>query len=200
MIKVPAWLALSLGIGLAALPASALLARITTSEATGNWAGPGGDGFHFLAQLSFREDQADLKIWNSASEIPDGKGTPDLAVDGFALIAFATSQRLEIIPSTGGSRLQVVTEFADEEAEGREVVQLQFIDNQFTLVGYYSLVSVDDLGMNSKTFECDIDFITGKIINDGRVRYLPSMSAEDLNASNWFIGAAFDHGWCQRSE
>lgn len=190
-------LALCLGLGMAAVPLTSAKAQIQISEATGNWAGPAGGGFSFRATLSHVEDEADLRIWNGLDTIPDGSGSPDLTVKGFASVAFATSQRLEPVASADGTLLQLVSEYADEEGEGREVVQLQFIDNQFTLVGYYADFTLRPAGTSeTATIACEIDFRSGTVREAGAERSLPPLQPEDLNASSWHIGAAYDRGWC----
>lgn len=185
-----------LALGLTLVPVPALHAGITISEITGTWGGAEG-GPEFRATLTHTEDEADLKIWNRAVSRPEDSGTPDLFVVGFAPIAFATSQRLEVVPFHDGNLLQLVTEFEDEEADASEIVRIRFADGQFRLVGYHSSVTLHtDVG-GRDTIECKIDFTSGKIVELGQERSLPSLTAEDLDAGRWRIGAALDRGWCQ---
>ncbi len=121
-----------LGIGLVALVPQPGRAEAPLAEASGNWAGPGGGGFWFHATLEGVGDSATLRIWNDIAAVPTG-GAPQLEVPGFALTAFATEVRLELVDAGQGSNLQVVTAFADEEGAGREVVQVQYLDTQFTV-------------------------------------------------------------------
>lgn len=173
------------------------------SEASGNWAGPDGGGFWFTATLEQMEepmgDRARLRIWN-AMEPGAAAGEPQLDVPEFALSAFVVEggQRLEVIDSPAGTILQVVTEFADEEAEGRDVVQLRFIDNQFTVTGYYHQSRFYNPGGTPEVFECDIDLWKGEVVVDGTRSALPPMEFAVLNASGWRFDAAFDRGWCPR--
>lgn len=169
------------------------------SEASGNWAGPGGGGYWFRAVLEQEADTARLRIWNDLAAVPAG-GDPQLDVGDFALSAFviAGGQRLEVLDSPEGTILQVVTEFADEEAEGRDVVQIRFIDNQFTVTGYYHLSRFYNPGGEPVTVECDVDAWGGRVTVDGTPSQLPPMDFEALNASLWHFGAGFDRGWCPR--
>ncbi len=177
-----------------ALVAAASQAAPPLAEATGNWAGPAGGGFYFRATLEAEADRARLRIWNGTDTVPQG-GEPQLDVADFALTAFATDVRLEVVSNGDGSILQVVVEFADEEAEGRDVVQLQYLDFQYTIVGYYHL---SRFGIAGETRECEVDARNGRITEDGISRALPPTDFEAMNASAWHFGAAFDRGWCQR--
>ena len=177
-----------------ALVAGGAQAAPPLAEATGNWAGPAGGGFYFRATLEAEADRARLRIWNGTEAVPQG-GEPQLDVADFALTAFATDVRLEVLDTPQGSILQVVVEFADEEAEGRDVVQLQYLDFQYTIVGYYHL---SRFGTAGETRECEVDARNGRVTEDGTTRSLPPTDFEAMNASAWHFGAAFDRGWCQR--
>jgi hypothetical protein len=165
--------------------------------ASGNWAGPQGGGFFFRATLEADADRARMKIWHGTKAVPSG-GDPQLDVADFALTAFATDVRLEVLDGPDGSILQVVTEFADEEAEGRDVVQLRYMDFQFTIVGYYHLSRFYNSGGALVTTECEVDAWAGEVVQNGNRRRLPPADFESLNASSWHFGAAFDRGWCAR--
>jgi hypothetical protein len=178
------------------LPASA---QTLLSEASGNWAGPSNQGFYFLARLTQNEDKARLVIWNGTGGVPSDKSDPQFDNAQIALGAFATRQDLEVLDSPNGSILQVVTEFADEEAEGRSVVQLQFIDNQFTVVGYYHLSKFYNPGGEPYSYECDVDLWKMVSIDNGKERQLEPVGFEALNASDWTFSAAFDRGFCTRT-
>jgi hypothetical protein len=180
-----------------ALPATA---QTILSEATGNWAGPSNEGFYFRAQLSPTEDKARLKIWGGALDgVPAASGDPEFDNDQIALAAFATRQELEVYDSGNGSVLQVVTEFADEDAEGRNVVQIQYIDNQYTVVGYYHLSKFYNPGGEPFTRECDVDLWNMVSIDNGQERQLEPVGFEALNASDWTWDAAFERGFCTRT-
>jgi hypothetical protein len=178
------------------LPASA---QTQLAEASGNWAGASGDGFYFLARLIQNQDKARLAIWNGNDGVPSGQGDPSFDNPEMELGAFATRQALEVLDSPDGSILQVVTEFADEEAEGRSVVQVQFIDNQFTVVGYYHLSKFYNPGGEPYSYECDVDLWKMVSIDDGKERKLEPVDFEALNASDWTYSSAFDRGFCTRS-
>ncbi len=172
------------------------------SEATGNWAGASNQGFYFRAHLIQNEDKARLAIWGGALEgVPDASGDPEFDNDQIALGAFATRQELEVFDTGKGSVLQVVTEFADEEAEGRSVVQVQFIDNQYTVVGYYHLSRFYNPGGEPASYECDVD-LRNMVTSDGGVELeleLEPVAFDALNASDWTWSAAFDRGYCTRT-
>lgn len=186
--------ALALAVTLA-LPASA---QTILSEATGNWAGASKQGFTFRAQLTQNRDKARLTIWSGMDSVPAASGDPDFDNTQIDLGAFATRQELEVIESSDSTTLQVVTEFADEEAEGRSVVQIQFIDNQYTVVGYYHRSKFYNPGGEPYTYECDVDLWNMVSIDDGKQRQLEPVDFEALNASDWTFSAAFDRGFCTR--
>ena len=181
-----------------ALPAGA---ETVLSEASGNWAGSKGSGFTFLARLTQNQDKARLTIWRGGPDSPaTDAGGPDFDNPAIELGAFATRQELEVIDSGNGAILQVVVEFADEEAEGRSVTQLQFIDNQYTVVGYYHLSKFYNPGGEPFSYECDVDLWKMVSIDNGTERQLEPVGFEALNASEWTYGAAFDRGFCTRTE
>jgi hypothetical protein len=187
-------LALTLAL---AFPAAA---QTVLSEASGNWAGSKGTGFTFLARLTPNKDKVRLTIWRGGPDSPAvAEGGPDFDNAVFELAAFATRQELEVIDTDTGSILQVVVEFADEEAEGRSVTQLQFIDNQYTVVGYYHLSKFYNPGGEPTSYECDVDLWNMVTIDGGKERQLEPVGFEALNASDWTFGAAFDRGFCTRS-
>lgn len=184
--------ALVLSLGLA-LPAAA---QTLLSEASGNWAGSTGSGFTFLARLTQNEDKARLTIWGGGPDSPArAEGDPQLDNAEFALGAFATRQELEVLDSGQGSILQVVTEYADEEGSGRSVTQVQFIDNQFTVVGYHHAGEYLD-----KSFECDVDLWKMVATENGVERALEPVGFEALNASEWRFDTPYERGFCTRAE
>ncbi|MFN4193444.1 MAG: hypothetical protein ACK4FR_10920 [Tabrizicola sp.] len=181
-----------------ALPAAA---QAVLSEASGNWAGSSNQGFFFLARLIQNEDKLRLTIWNGAMEgVPSPAGDPDFDNPGIALGAFATRQALEVLDGPDGAILQIVVEFADEEAEGRSVTQLQFLDNQYTVVGYYHRSTFDNPGGEPGIHECEVDLWNMTSTENGTTRQLEPVGFEALNASDWTWGAAFDRGFCTRAD
>jgi hypothetical protein len=187
--------ALTLSLALS-LPAAALT---VVSQASGNWAGPSNDGFYFHAVLVQDKDRLGLVIWNGNDRVPSMDGDPAFNNRQIELGAFATRQDLEVLETPNGSILQVVVEFADEEAEGRSVTQLQFIDNQYTVIGYYHLSKFYNPGGEPTSYECDVDLWNMVTIDGGKERQLEPVGFEALNASDWTFGAAFDRGFCTRS-
>lgn len=177
--------------------ASPVLAEPLLSEASGNWAGSSNGGFFFRAELTQAKTAARLRIWNATDGVPSG-GDEQFDNAAIALSAYATSQRLEVIEAPEGSILQVVTEFADEAAEGREVVQIQYLDNQFTVIGYYHQSTGYNPGGDPIPYECEVDLRAGKATVNGTTTDLPPMDFEAQNASGWTYGAAFDRGYCPR--
>jgi hypothetical protein len=176
-----------------ALPATA---QTLLSEASGNWAGASGSGFTFLARLTQNEDKARLVIWGGGPDSPAlAEGDPQFDNAEFALGAFATRQALEVLDTGQGSILQVVTEYADEEGSGRSVTQVQFIDNQFTVVGYYHAGEYQ-----GQSFECDVDLWKMVAIENGVQRVLEPVGFEALNASDWRFDAPYERGFCSRAE
>ena len=189
---------------LAALSLTAFLtlpaaAQTVVSEASGNWAGSSNQGFYFTAQLVQNKDRLGLVIWNGNDSVPGTQGDPEFSNDRIELGAFATKQVLEVFEGPNGATLQIVVEFADEEAEGRSVTQLQRIDNQYTVTGYYHLSKFYNPGGEPLTYECDVDLWNMVSIDNGQERQLAPVGFEALNASDWTFGAAFDRGFCTRS-
>ena len=177
----------------ATLPAAA---QTVLSEASGNWAGTSGEGFTFLARLTHNEDMARLTIWGGgpgSSAVAEGEPQFDNAE--IALGAFATLQELTVVDGSDGSVLQIVTEYADEEGTGRIVTDLQFIDNQFTVVGYHH--AGETAGRNHT---CDVDLWNMTATEDGEARALEPVGFEALNASDWTWDAAYERGFCHRAE
>jgi hypothetical protein len=191
-MRTLAALALSL-----ALPAQA---QTVLSEASGNWAGASNNGFFFNAQLVQHRDRLGLMIWTGLDGVPPTSGDPDFDNRGIELGAFATWQALEVYESDRGTTLQIVVEFADEEAEGRSVTQIQRIDNQYTVTGYYHLSRFYNPGGEPILYECDVDLWNMVTIDNGQERQLEQVAFEALNASDWTWGAAFDRGYCSRTE
>jgi hypothetical protein len=176
-----------------ALPAGA---ETILSEASGNWAGSKGTGFSFLARLTQNEDKARLTIWgDNPGATAVAEGDPQFDNPEIALGAFATKQALEVVETGEASILQIVTEYADEEGTGRVVTQLQFIDNQFTVVGYYH--AGDYAG---RAFECEVDLWKMTATEDGKTRALEPVGFEALNASDWTWDAPYERGFCSRAE
>lgn len=171
-------------------------AQTVLSEASGNWAGSKGTGFSFLARLTQNEDKARLTIWGgNPGEVAVAEGDPQFDNADIALGAFATKQALEVVDTGDASILQIVTEYADEEGSGRVVTQLQFIDNQFTVVGYYH--AGEYVG---KAFECEVDLWKMTSTEDGKTRELEPVGFEALNASDWIWSTPYDRGFCTRAE
>lgn len=166
------------------------------SEVGGNWAGASGEGFSFLARLSQNEDMGRLTIWGgNPGEAAVAEGEPQFDNPAIAIGAFATRQALEVVEGVDGSRLQIVTEYADEEGTGRIVTEVQFLDNQFTVVGYRH--SGETAG---RSFACDVDLWAMTAVEDGKSRALEPVGFEALNASDWTWDAAYERGFCHRAE
>jgi len=177
---------------------------------SGNWAGPEGGGVFFTATLEQEADTVRLSIWDVASAGAEAIGEPRLDVDDFALSAYAIEggQRLEVVTSEAaigrgfgsGSILQMVTEFADEEAKGVSIVQIQSIDGNLLVTGYYHQFEFySSFGANPLVFECVVDVWNGTVTVDGTESALPPMDYEAMRAGGWSFGAAFDRGWCPRT-
>ncbi len=165
------------------------------SVAQGNWAGASNAGFYFRAELSRAGDAARLRIWHDLAGVPAG-GDAQFDNAEIAPGAFATLQTLQVLDSADGPALQVVTEFADEEAEGREVLTIRFLDNQFTVTGYAHQSLIYNVGGAAVNFACDLDLWNGTGVVDGVAVALPAMDFEEKNASLWVYGTAFDQGLC----
>ena len=168
------------------------------TEVTGNWGGSDQDGFPFRARIEPGVDGSRLMLWNGNDTVPPATDAPQLDVPGFAMSAYVTQQGLELDTSADGTTLQIVSVYADEEGEGREVISLAYLDFQFTVTGYLIIDVWYGEGEEARATQCEIDFIAGKVVQRGQTRDLPPMPFEALNASNWREGKAFDEGGCQR--
>jgi hypothetical protein len=164
------------------------------SEASGNWGGTDNDGFEFRAMLTQKTETARLRIWNGVGGIVEGDD-PQFDNAKMMLSAYATDngQRLELLGSPEGTILRVITAFADEEYEGEVVVDIQFLDNQFTVIGYHH----HDVGYDGNVaFDCDADLWNGTVTVNGTKTDLPTRDFESLNASVWTYRTARDRGIC----
>jgi hypothetical protein len=175
-----------------AVPAQA---EILLSEVTGNWAGTAGNGFYFRAVLTQEEDRARLRIWQDLNGVPEG-GDPQFDNGEIALGAFTTLQELRLRETGEGTVMTVFTGFADETGSGRERVEIRYMDNQFTVVGYHLELDTEV----GAPWICRVDMLGGfrEVENVGSEFAVPAF--EDLNASAWFPGAAFDDGYCPLAE
>ncbi len=176
-----------------------LQAQDLLSEVSGNWGGTTNSGFYFRAELTQmppEQGTARLRMWNALDGIPRG-GDPQFDNPRIALSAYTVDngQRLELQEGAEGTTLQVITEFADEAAEGRVTVDIQYLDNQFTVVGYH----LHDIGYEDNiAYACDADLWNGTVTFNGTVSDLPPRDFEALNASGWTYDAAFSRGICPR--
>ncbi len=174
-----------------ALPVPAV-AEALLSEASGNWAGASGQGFTFLARLTQEEDMARLRIWSGTPDAaPTGEGDPDLDNSEIALGAFASVQTLEVVSDEDRATLHVITEFADEEAEGRVDLEIRYIDSQYTVTGYH----YQEVTHEGTPYECVVDFQAGLVTEDG-MEFSLSVDDEVTNASSWSFSTAFDRSIC----
>jgi hypothetical protein len=186
---------LALALSLLAAPVTAQ----TLSDVTGNWAGTSNQGFYFRAVLSQEGQAARLKIWNTLDGVPAADQNVQFDNTEISLLAYASEgyPRLEVLDTPGGSILQVVNQFADEEYEGRTVTQIQYFDNQFTVIGFYHR---DMRYSDQQAYDCELDLRGGEATVNGVTKDLPPMDFEALNASGWAYGAAFDRGYCPAVE
>jgi hypothetical protein len=186
--------ALFLSLGLAPALAEPI------SEVTGNWAGEAGNGFSFRAVLSDRDGKARLEIWNGMDgDIPDGPAQLDVTgIVWRGNLIEAGEQRLEVSEGPDATLLQIVTETSDEEYRSREALAVQYIDNQFTVVGYYAASS--DINTGGDAFECDVDVWKDEVVVNGARRDVPALDFEAKNASQWTETSAVDMGYCPLPE
>ena len=163
--------------------ANPALAQTVLSEASGNWAGTSGEGFTFLARLTQNQDMARLTIWGGGpGSAAVAEGEPQFDNATIAIGAFATKQELEVVEGADGSTLLIVTE-------------VQFLDNQFTVVGYHHAGETA-----GQSFACDVDLWNMTATEDGKTRVLEPVGFEALNASDWTWDAAYERGFCHRAE
>jgi hypothetical protein len=168
------------------------------STVSGNWAGLEKAGFYFRAELTQGNQTAELSIWNGLDGVPSG-GDPQFVNTKITLSAFATVQELQVQENQNGSILEVVNEYADEEGQGRSVVQIQYLDNQFTVIGFSHRDTVRNRSGAEITSDCVVDLWNGKATLNGAERELPPEDFEAMNASDWGWDAAYERGYCPRS-
>jgi hypothetical protein len=185
-----------LALCLAAVPAHA---EIMLSEVTGNWAGKAGGGFYFRAVLTQEGDAARLRIWQDLGGVPEG-GDPQMDNPEIALGAFTTTQELRLRETGEGTVLTVFTGFADETGSGRERVDIRYMDNQFTVVGYMLELDAVEMDVSLPPWSCQLDLLDGYRTVNNEGSEFPAPAFEDLNASVWFAGAAISQGFCPATE
>ncbi len=152
------------------------------------------DGFYFRAALTQNSTTTRLRIWNALDNIPqDGDAQFDNPEIGLSAYTIENGQRLEVLAAPGGTVLQVITEFADEAYEGRVTVDIQYLDNQFTVIGYHH----HDVAYEGQVaFDCDADLWNGTVTANGVTTDLPPRDFEALNASGWTYTTAREMGIC----
>jgi hypothetical protein len=179
-----------------AVPAQA---EILLSEVTGNWAGQAGGGFYFRAVLTQEEDRARLRIWQDLNGVPEG-GDPQFDNGEIALGAFTTLQELRLRETGEGTVMTVFTGFADETGSGREVVDIRYMDNQFTVVGYRLELDAVSMDVELPPSTCVVDLLNGFLTVDNVDSEFAVPAFEDLNATGWYPGAAIAKGYCLVAE
>lgn len=171
-------------------------AETVLSEASGNWAGTSGNGFAFLARLTQNGDMARLTIWSgNPGEAAVAEGDPQFDNPSITIGAIATKQDLEVVDTGDGSLLQIVTVYADADGSERIVTRMQFLDNQFTVVGYSHSSE-----LAGGRYDCDVDLWNMTATENGVTRALEPVQFEALNATSWTWDAAYERGFCSRSE
>ena len=173
------------------------LAGPILSEVTGNWAGESNQGFYFRAQMEDMGDHVALQIWNGMGGVPEAVGDPAMRVETLMFrsnLIEPGEQRLELIPGSDTMTLIAVTESADEQAETREALTIQFMDNMFMATGYYWRIT--DYQMPDISYECDADLASGKVMFAGSEEPGPALSFEDKNAALWSPTRIFELGYC----
>jgi hypothetical protein len=178
-----------------------LAAQEVLSAVTGNWGGSDNDGFYFRAELTQmppEQGTARLRIWNAPDGVPPG-GDAQFDNDRIMLSAYAidNGQRLELLVSPEETILQVITEYADEEYEGRIVVDIQYLDNQFTVIRYDQQ---DTRYSDSVSYACNADLWNGTVTVNGVTSDVPRRDFGALNASGWAYDAAFERDICPRPD
>lgn len=167
------------------------------SEVTGNWAGESNQGFYFRAQMEDMGDHVALQIWNGMGAVPEAVGDPAMRVETLMFrsnLIEPGEQRLELIPGSDTMTLLAVTESADEQAETREALTIEFMDNMFMATGYYWRIT--DFQSPDMSYECDADLVSGKILTAGVDEAGPTLSFEDKNAALWTPTRIFELGYC----
>ncbi len=175
---------------------SPVMAQDPLAEASGNWAGESNQGFFFRAELLDVGDAAGLRIWNGNDGVPQG-GDPQLDVSAITWrdnLIEPGEQRLEVFTTSEGTSLNVVTESADEHYGVREAIVISYLDNQFTVTGYY--YAITSFQEPSENFECDAGLWVGEATVNGERVQVPDLPFEDLNASLWHRGRAVELGYC----
>jgi hypothetical protein len=185
-----------------------LQAQDLLSEVTGNWGGTDNDGDYFRAALTQNAETLRLQIWTAPDRTSIG-GAPqfDNPEIGISELAVPGGQRLAVVQTVDGTTLQVIMHFADEAYEGKVVKDIQFLDKQFTVVGYhfhdveYELAVERDATGELTTefkvaFDCDADLLKGTTTVNGRTTDLPARDFESLNASAWTEATARDLDIC----
>lgn len=166
------------------------------AEVSGNWAGASGQGFAFRALLTDDGGQARLRIFQGTDAASLG-ASPELDVTPVVYrdtIVAGDHQGLELVTGPDSTTLQIVTDSDDEQYGFREVVEVQFLDFQFTVVGY--AVDLTDFSNPGESYSCHVDLRDNRRVVNGRAEPLPPRPFEADNLSDWGPDAALAKGLC----
>lgn len=182
-------------LSLSVLLAFPVAAETVVSETTGTWQGDPMDGAAFRARLtSNAEDMVRLQLWlESGQTLPDGTGEAALDSPDIALATFATRQEATAVDTDTGTVLRVTTEYSDENAKGTTVVDIQYVDNDYRVVGFSN---TDTFHADGYVTTCTLDFRAGTATEDGTTRDLPEIAPEDLLARDWTYNTPYDRNYC----
>ncbi|MGL4311749.1 MAG: hypothetical protein ACRCSU_14825 [Paracoccaceae bacterium] len=184
-------------IALGLLAAAPACAQDVLSEVSGNWAAPKNDGFYYRATLTPDGEYVRLRIYQGAT--PD-LTEADLQLDNSGIGSLMTIgvdlvNELRVGPD---GRLTIHASGADESYGFSEEIDIHYIDNQFTVVGYRQAIT--ELNQMPDTAEedyaCEVKPAEGKILWAGIENPFPELAFEDLNAGEWNVLSAVELGLC----
>ena len=173
--------------------ATPALAESDLGSVSGNWAGQSNEGYYFSATLHDDGGKAHLWIWQTSN--PDIESSiPAFDKNDITLRnadVAGGSQRLEVVEGPDSSTLNIVTRYSDASGQVEEVVQAQFLDFQFTVVGY-AITHFE----NGTSQSCTLDLRANTRVVDGIESQIAARGFEDDNLWYWGPNVAFERGLC----
>jgi hypothetical protein len=190
----------ALAVLISVLPACA---EEALSEARGNWAGPGNQGFFYRAVLSQEGEALRLRIWQALSEAEVEANlqfdNPEIA---WAPAGDSARAWIEALPE-GGLALNILS-FVEGYMYSERLI-IASMDGQITAMSFASYnnplrsaVAPEDAFQcfSEACYSCEADLWNGTALADGEAIQAPPHDFEALNAAYWNGARVFELGFC----
>ncbi|MEZ5796704.1 MAG: hypothetical protein R3D63_03955 [Paracoccaceae bacterium] len=161
----------------------------------GNWAGHSGQGFAFVALLDEDGGAARLRIWQGLAEVIEGDD-PQLVVTPVAARSPGMApqdQGLSLAVGPEATVLRIETRQVTDAGSRYEAVEVQFLDFQFTVVGYTQEFTPSG---GAPVQACRVDLRRNLRWLDGVEAEIADRPFEADNLAFWTPTAAADRGYC----